>query len=57
LLARLKIKQVEVGTRLGVTPSAVSQFVNGKRRWPDEARRKVEKLIAERSAEHNLGLA
>jgi hypothetical protein len=49
LLARLKITQVEIAKRLGITQPSVSDFVNGVRPWPERVRQGVEEIITERS--------
>jgi hypothetical protein len=49
-LARLNITQTEIAERLRIKQPSVSDFVNGRRPWPDWVRQGVQELIAERLA-------
>lgn len=51
-IARLKIRQKEIAMRAGITQSSVSQFLNGRRPWPDRVRKEIETMIvAKRQAQ------
>ena len=54
-LARWKITQTEIAKRLGITQPSVSDFMHGRRRWPERVRQEVGKMILERAAETGLG--